>query len=205
MIIFLTGILVGFVVAAPMGPVGVLCIRKTLEFGFMGTLAVALGTACADAFYAGIAALGLSVVSELLEQDIYFKLIGGCLLFALAFKEYFSKTKVIENVHVTKAGWLGLLATTFFLTLLNPIGVVSFLAIFAMFGEQLDALNHAGLMVAGVFIGSNIWFLLLGKIVRHTKHLLPEKIISSMRKLSAFLFAAFGAWAFISAMMHNII
>ncbi|MFA6036537.1 MAG: LysE family transporter [Legionellales bacterium] len=199
MIILLTGILIGFIVAAPMGPVGVLCIRKTLEFGLMGTLAVAVGTALSDAFYAGVAALGLAAASELLlEQDFYLKIIGGTLLFALAFKEYFSKNKLQEHIAVTKAGWFGLMITTFFLTLVNPMGVVSFIAIFAMFGEQLESTQSVTLMVSGVFIGSVAWFLLLGKLVAHTQHLLPEKLISSMRKISAFLFASFGAWAFLS-------
>ncbi len=198
-IIFLTGCIIGLAVAAPIGPVGLLCVRKTLEHGLMGTLAVGLGTAVADALYAGIAAFGLAAVSEfLLKQVVYFKVVGGLLLFGLAIKEYRSKRIVVESIKVTKKSFLSLIVMTFLLTLCNPIGIVSFIGIFAMLGERLLSMDNATLMIIGVFVGSVSWSLILGKIVEHTKHLLPERFILSIRKISAVILGAFGAWAFLS-------
>jgi putative LysE/RhtB family amino acid efflux pump len=197
--IILTGIFIGLAVAAPIGPVGLLCVRKTLEFGLKGTLAVGLGTAIADALYAGIAAFGLAALSEfLISQSVYFKVLGGTLLFILAIKEYYSKNIIIDNVKITKKGLLSLMITTFLLTLCNPIGIASFIAIFAMLGENLLSMGNAALMIFGVFIGSPTWFLILGKITHHTKHLLPESFIASIRKISAIILAAFGVFAFLS-------
>ncbi len=199
MMIYLIGILIGIAIAAPMGPVGILCIRKTLEFGLVGTLAVGLGTALVDALYAGIAAYGLSTVSEfVLKHFVYFKVLGGVLLFGLALKEYFSKSIIMEHVAVTKEGVIGLFSSAFFITLLNPIGIASFLGLFAMLGNTLLSMNNAAFIVMGVFTGSLSWFLILGKIISRTQHLLPEKLIHSLRKISAFIFAAFGTWAIIS-------
>jgi putative LysE/RhtB family amino acid efflux pump len=198
-IIFLTGILIGLAVAAPIGPVGLLCMRKTLEFGLMGTVAVAVGTALADAIYASIAAFGLTAVSELLlKQATYFKIVGGLLLFGLALKEYYSKNPIIENAKVSKKSFFSLIMTTFFLTLCNPIGIVSFIALFAMLGENLLSMNNASLMVLGVFVGSVAWFLILGRVISRTQHLLPEHFVRSVRKISAIILAAFGAFAFLS-------
>jgi putative LysE/RhtB family amino acid efflux pump len=198
-ITFLTGILIGIAVAAPIGPIGLLCVRKTLEFGFVGTVAVGLGTAMADALYAGIVAFGLAAFSGfLLGQVVYFKIFGGILLFALAAKEYCSKSPVVESVQITKKSWLAVVASTFLLTLCNPIGIVSFVGIFALLGDNLLSMDDAALMVLGVFTGSMVWFLTLGRIIHHTKHLLPEKFIASIRKISALILAGFGTWAFLS-------
>lgn len=189
----------GLAVAAPIGPVGLLCMRKTLEFGLMGTVAVAVGTALADAIYASIAAFGLVAVSELLlEQATYFKIVGGLLLFGLALKEYYSKNPIIENAKVSKKSFFSLIIATFFLTLCNPIGIVSFIALFAMLGENLLSMNNASLMVLGVFIGSVAWFLILGRVISRAQHLLPENFVRSIRKISAIILAAFGAFAFLS-------
>ncbi|HLF67016.1 MAG TPA: LysE family transporter, partial [Gammaproteobacteria bacterium] len=107
---FLIGCIIGLAVAAPIGPVGLLCVRKTLEFGLIGTLAVGLGTALADALYAGIAAFGLATLSEIIiKQVVYFKVLGGILLFILAIKEYCSKRVVVESIKVTKTGFLTLI------------------------------------------------------------------------------------------------
>ena len=113
-----------------MGPVGVLCIRKTLEFGLKGTLAVGIGTALADALYAGIAAFRLwQIVSEfILKHVVYLKLLGGILLFGLAIKEFFSTTTMVESVELTTKNYLSLMLSTFFVTCSNPIGIVSFIA-----------------------------------------------------------------------------
>jgi len=198
-ILFLIGILIGLVIAAPMGPVGVLCARKTLEYGIAGTLAVGIGTALADAIYAGLTVFGLATISEfVLKHAVYIKLIGGTLLFILAIKEYYSKTPIKDTIKITPKGCLAISATTFLITLLNPIGIISFIAIFAMLGDQLLHNQHAIYVVIGVFVGSLSWFIILGRIIHYTRHLVPDYIILSIRKISALFFAIFGAWAFLS-------
>lgn len=199
MLTIFIGFLVGLAIAAPTGPVGVLCIRKTLTYGLTGTLAVGLGTALVDAIYAAIAAFGLASVSTfLLAQVVYFKVFGGILLFGLAFKEYYAKDIILKEQEVTTKGFFNLILTSFLLTFANPMGLISFIGIFAMLGHQLVSIDHAALMVLGVFLGSMGWFLILGRITQHAQHLLPENVIYSIRKVSAIILAAFGAWAFLS-------
>jgi putative LysE/RhtB family amino acid efflux pump len=200
MIIFFIGMLIGLVVAAPIGPVGLLCVRKTLEFGFKGTLAVGLGTSLADAIYAGIALYGLTAVSEfMLTHIVYFKVLGGILLLGLAVKEFYSKNRAVESVKITSKGIIGIIAITFILTCFNPIGIASFIGIFAMLGETLLSMNNAWLLIVGVFAGSMGWYLMVGKIVHRSQHLLPDRFILSVRKVSAVILAAFALWAFLSA------
>lgn len=197
--LFLLGILIGLVIAAPMGPVGVLCTRKTLEYGVAGTLAVGIGTALADAIYASLTAFGIASISEfILKHTVYIKLIGGTLLFSFAIKEYYSTSPIKNTIKITTKGYLALTGTSFLITLLNPMGIVSFIALFAMLGDQLLHYHHAIWVVIGVFVGSLSWFLILGRIIHHTQHLIPERIIVSIRKISALFFALFGAWAFVS-------
>jgi putative LysE/RhtB family amino acid efflux pump len=199
LIIFLVGIIIGFVVAAPVGPVGLLCVRKTLEYGLTGALAVGLGTALADALYASIAAFGLAAISEyLLAHIVYCKILGAILLLALAIKEYTSKAQVVESVQISQKSLLQLIITTFVLTCFNPIAIMSFIGIFAMLSDRLLNISNPIVMIVGVFIGSILWYLFLGKIIHHTQHLLPDRFIFSIRKISAIIFALFASFSILS-------
>jgi threonine/homoserine/homoserine lactone efflux protein len=160
---FLKGIIVGFSIAAPVGPIGILCIRRTLQFGKFSGLASGLGADFADAAYAIIAAFGLTFVSNMLVAgQFWFRLIGGGFLLYLGLKTYFAKQSN-NTVKISHTNLLGDFVSTFLLTLTNPMTVLSFIAIFAGLGlsSVQESCLEAFTLVLGVLLGSAAWWLLL--------------------------------------------
>jgi len=159
---FLKGIAIGFIMAIPIGPIGIMCIRKTLTEGRLSGLIIGLGAATADLFYGCVAAFGLTVISDtLVSQRIWIRLVGGALLLFLGVKTFRAHPKD-PKLKTTGSGRLRSYLTVVFLTLTNPLTIFAFIAVFAAFGLG-DGLSFfsAAILVAGVFIGSCLWFLLL--------------------------------------------
>jgi threonine/homoserine/homoserine lactone efflux protein len=157
------GAVIGFVVAAPGGPIAVLCIHRTIGEGRLSGLATGLGAALADTVYGGLAAFGLSFVTRvLIDEQSYLRLAGGLLLCALGAATLLRRPTIREDLddHLTL---LGSFASAFALTLANPITVLAFLAIYTGFGlghiagHRIDGAT----LVAGVFLGAAAWWLLV--------------------------------------------
>jgi threonine/homoserine/homoserine lactone efflux protein len=161
-IFFLKGIAIGFAMAVPVGPIGILCIRKTLTEGRLQGLMIGLGAATADLFYGSVAAFGLTFISDTLNnQKFWIRLIGGALLLFLGLK-IFRSLPTDPKFKNNNGGILRSYLSTVFLTLTNPLTIFAFIAVFAALGigNTLGYLD-ASLLVAGVFIGSGLWFFLL--------------------------------------------
>ena len=195
-------IAIGIAVAAPVGPIGMFCIRKTLERGFMGAVAVGMGAAIADGIYAFIGATGLVVISNfLLERANLIKKIGGIFLLYLAFKEFRVQhiyNTVISN-HYKK--FIKLVIQTFCLNISNPMTILSFIAIFTGFVDKDINHNKVISMVGGIVIGSMAWWLTLGLIIIKVKIHLSENSMTRIRYLSALILAGFGGWSIISSII----
>lgn len=160
--IFLKGIFIGFAMAVPLGPIGILCIRKTLGEGQLRGLIIGLGAATSDLLYGCVAAFGLSVISNtLISQRIWIRLIGGALLLILGVKTF--RTEPAEpKFHKQGSRMLISYFYTMLLTLTNPLTIFAFIAVFAALGLGSDpGYFSASALVAGVFIGSCLWFLFL--------------------------------------------
>ncbi|WP_413166094.1 LysE family translocator [Capilliphycus salinus ALCB114379] len=194
---FFKGLLVGFSIAAPVGPIGVLCIRRSLTYGKMTGFVSGLGAATADAMYGCIAGFGLSFISNfLVAQQIWFKIIGGLFLGYLGLKTFLEKpakeaAKSTEN--------FGVFASTFFLTITNPMTILSFLAIFA--GLGLATANHyfdAVILVLGVFLGSASWWLLLASGVSLFREKFSDRILQAVNQVSGIIILAFGIIALVT-------
>ncbi len=133
------GMLIGLVVAVPVGPLGLLCINRSLMLGALAGLASVLGVASADAIAAGIAALGISLISDfLIEQQLLLRLIGGIFLCVLGYRIYRIEP-VVKVPTISTNGLLGAYATTFFLTFSNSVTILSFIAIHA--GRHVPSLQ----------------------------------------------------------------
>ncbi len=157
------GFIIGFSIAAPVGPIGVLCIRRTLAEGRAYGLASGLGAASADAFFGTIAALGLTLVANFLaEQQTWLSLIGGGYLLYLGVTTFRSRPAE-RSAEAQGKGLLGAYTSTLFLTLTNPLTIFAFAAIFAGVGAGAGTGGSIGalLVVAGVFLGSSTWWLIL--------------------------------------------
>ena len=200
--IFLKGFIIGISIAAPVGPIGVLCIQRTIAYGKLNGLVTGLGAASADAVYGFVAAFGLTFISNfLVAQQTWFRLIGGAFLIYLGIRAYFS---TIENTTVNKNDpkHAGAYGTTFLLTLSNPMTILSFAAIFSGFG-LVDASIHYGsatLMVIGVFLGSATWWFLLSGGTNFFRSSLNERL-SWINKLSGIVIAVFGVVALASLLV----
>ena len=161
--IFLTllkGIAVGIVIALPVGPVGVLCVRRCLFEGAVMGFVSGLGAAFADATFGAIAALGLTVLRDwLLDYQDWFGLAGGLFLLGLGVKALFI-VRANEPEPLAGEAMLGAFASAYALTIANPITLLSFAAIFAKLGaDAVTGLAGASALVGGVFVGSLLWWL----------------------------------------------
>jgi threonine/homoserine/homoserine lactone efflux protein len=159
--LFLQGLVLGFSIAAPVGPIGVLCIRRTLADGRAAGFVSGLGAASADAIYGSVAAFGLTIISSVLvEQRIWLGLLGGAFLCYLGVRTLLA-APARDAVLAQGQGVLGAYASTFFLTLTNPMTILSFAAMFAGFVRGSSDFVTSAILVLGVFIGSAAWWLML--------------------------------------------
>ncbi|MGD1898009.1 MAG: LysE family translocator [Phormidesmis sp.] len=214
LLVFLKGFLMGVAIAAPVGPIGVLCIRRTLAQGRLIGLVSGCGAATADAFYGIIAAFGLSTLSTfLVSNTVYLQVIGGFFLCYLGVKTALSKSAVAldksapsnssrssssstSSERTSSKTTLSAYTTTLALTLTNPATILSFVAIFAGLGiTQSDYLQSVTL-VFGVFSGSLLWWLVLVSGVTYLRsRLTPERLLRFNRfasKVFGLVIFAFG-------------
>ncbi|HKO24576.1 MAG TPA: LysE family transporter [Chloroflexota bacterium] len=198
--VFVRGLVVGLAVAAPVGPIGVLCIRRTLADGRLAGLATGLGAATVDAFYGGIAAFGVTVVSSLLlRQQLWIRLIGGLFLCYLGLKTIGAAPA--ERAAAT-AGPTPLRAyiSAVALTLANPPTILSFAAIFAGLGVGTTARASPAtiLLVLGVLVGSALWWVLLSSGVAAVRARVSPRALRWINRLSGAMLIGFGVLAFAS-------
>jgi len=197
---FFRGLIIGFSIAAPVGPIGVLCIRRTLAQGRASGLFSGLGAATADAIYGCIAGFGLTFISHfLLSQQIWLRLIGGIFLCFLGLKTFLSQPAQ-QAALAKKNGHLGAYASTFFLTLSNPMTIISFAAIFAGLGLASTDGDYvpAGVLVLGVFIGSALWWLMLCSGISVFREKFNPHGLQWVNKISGAIIAGFGLLALLS-------
>jgi threonine/homoserine/homoserine lactone efflux protein len=191
---FARGMVIGFSIAAPVGPIGVLCIRRTLAEGRAIGFCSGLGAATADALYGAVAAFGLTAVSgALVSQQFWLRLVGGLFLCYLGYKTVSAKPAAKSYAAPTR-GLVGAFTTTLLLTITNPATILSFVAVFAGFGLGGSAGDYpaASLMVAGVFLGSAAWWLLLSLGVGLFREKIGPPQLRWINWLSGALLAGFG-------------
>ena len=198
-IFFLKGLIIGFAMAVPIGPIGVMCIRKTLAQGHSRGLIIGIGAATADAMLASIAAFGLTYISDVIASEhFWFRLVGGGLLLFLGIKTYLAKPKA-PIVPQDSKGILRSYGTAFLLALTNPVTIFAFVAVFAAFGlgHKLVFLS-AYILVTGVFAGSCLWFLTLGFVATLFRKKLDSGGMRWVNKIAAILIILSGVGAFAS-------
>lgn len=197
--ILIKGLIIGFSIAAPVGPIGVLCIRRTLASGRLTGLLSGLGAATADAFYGSIAAFGLTFISNFLfQQQLWLRLVGGGFLCYLGFRTILAKPSHLDT-NENRASYLNAYGSTFFLTLTNPLTILSFAAIFAGLGLVTENCSYAtaGLMVLGVFLGSAGWWFILSGLTSLFKARLNPTILKWVNRISGAIILGFGIVAIV--------
>jgi len=198
--LLLKGLGIGLSSAAPVGPIGVLCIRRTLVQGRLYGFISGLGAASADAIYGAIAGFGLTFISNfLVEQQTWLRLIGGLFLFVLGLKTLLEKP-TDQAFSDQRNKLIDAYSSTFFLTITNPITIISFAAIFAGLGLASDGRSYfsAGILVLGVFTGSLLWWLLLSGGAGIFREKFTLNGLQWTNRISGVVIIGFGIFAFLS-------
>ncbi len=192
--LFLRGLVIGFSIAAPVGPIGVLCIRRTLaESRLVGFLS-GVGAASADCVYGAVAAFGLAALSDLLlQQQFLLRLVGSLFLVFLGMRTFFSKPATMSARSVAHpSNLLSAYFSTFLLTITNPMTILSFLAIFAGLGAVSKQDNWSGFfIVLGVFCGSVTWWFLLSFLAGMFQKYLEGARLAWVNRFSGIIILAF--------------
>lgn len=197
----ISGVILGFSIAAPVGPIGVLCMRRTLAEGRAAGLASGLGAATADAIYGCVAGFGLTFVSKILvSQHVWFRLVGGAFICYLGIRTFLSRPGG-DTDRVNSGGLLGAYASTFLLTLTNPMTILAFAAIFAGSGIASAGGDYrsAASLVLGVFAGSALWWLLLSSVVGLLRAKFNPHALRWVNRISGVIILGFGLFALLGA------
>jgi threonine/homoserine/homoserine lactone efflux protein len=195
--ILLRGAIIGFSIAAPVGPIGVLCIRRTLTDGRSSGLVSGLGAATADALYGCVAGFGLTFVSDLLVgQRMWLHLIGGVFLIYLGIRTLLARPSG-QATSVKTRGLTSAYGSTLGLTLTNPMTILSFAGVMAGLGIGSTASDYvsAAVLVLGVFIGSALWWLVLSSGVGLLKDKFNARALTWVNWISGAVIIVFGVLA----------
>ena len=198
---FARGLAVGFTVAAAVGPISLLTIRRTLAHGRLYGLVSGMGVALADASYGGIAAFGLTAVtSVLVGARVALGLIGGIFLVWLAIRTI--RARAAEGAPETddRPGLAAAFLSIYGLTMTNPMTILSFAGIFAGLGLAGHGGVEATLLTVGVFLGSSLWWVGLTFVVGRVRTRLTPEILVWINRISGCVLFVFGAVAILVAL-----
>ena len=204
---FWPAVWIGLSIAAPVGPIGMLVIQRTLRHGLASGLATGLGAAVADAAYGAVGAFGVTaLVSWLQGARVPLVVAGGAFLLVLAWRtwrtapaaewaaERAAEQAAAGTMPTSALALWSAFAGTFLLTLSNPATVLSFMAIFGTLAAQLTGPADPLLMVAGVLLGSALWWLLLCAAVARLRRRFDARAQRGVARLSALMLAGFALW-----------
>lgn len=202
---YLRGVMIGFSIAAPVGPIGVLAIRRTLTSGWLAGLLTGLGAATADAFYGCVAGFGLTAIADWLIHAVWLRWVGGCFLCYLGIRTLRANPAVAIAFEpadrLSNLAYLSLYGSTVLLTLTNPATILSFAAVFVGLGLATGGGNYwtATQLVAGVFSGSALWWLLLSIGASRFRSQLTPRRLQGLNQISGLILLTFGIIALSSA------
>ncbi|MGQ9846667.1 MAG: LysE family translocator [Bacteroidales bacterium] len=202
LILFIKGIIIGLSASIPLGPVGLICIQKTLNNKRINGVVAGIGAAFADTFFAVVAAFGISAVHNFIEkQQLFLRLSGGIILLSLGLKFFLTNPAIqIRKKHNKNNNLWADFVSVFLLALSNPITVVVFGAVFASFGvipkesSWLDVI----MLISGIFIGAMIWWVSLVSVINTFRKKFRLRRLWWMNKIMGVIIILFGLFALIS-------
>lgn len=200
--IFIQGFLVGLAIAAPIGPIGLLCIQKTLESGVKIGMSVGCGAALADAIYGLLACLGMVGVQQWIERHQFLlSCLGGLFLCYLGYKTFMTKPKASQSCVADFSSYFKIFLSTFLLTLTSPFTMVTFVAIIA--GLQIDVItvSQCATFVFGVFLGSVAWWCILTSVLHVLRKIITVTSVLWINTISGMFLFGYGLYSLILAFM----
>lgn len=199
--LFLKGIIIGLIVSIPMGPIGVLCIQRTLQQGRLSGFISGLGAACADTFFASIAGFGLTMISNFFqEQKTYIMLVGAVILIFLGCRMFFRNTiKQAREFKYKQTNLLTDFVSVFALTITNPLTIIFYGIVLASFDMVQDNILSLGMILSGIFCGAiSIWFV-LSTFVNIFRKYFRLRVIFYINKIAGIIIVLFGIFAVYNA------
>jgi threonine/homoserine/homoserine lactone efflux protein len=194
-IVLAQSLLIGLAIAAPVGPIGLLVIQRSLLYGRSLGLATGMGAAVADAIYGAVAAFGVTSVIGLLQgARTALALLGGAFLLGLAWRTWHAAPPApVTSARTPARGLAVAFAGTLLLTLSNPATILSFIAVFGAWGARGTPVSP-WLVVTGVLLGSATWWLLLCTVVAALRERFDAGMQRVVNRASATVLAAFALW-----------
>ncbi len=194
-------IVLGFTIAAAVGPISLLTIRRTLAHGRVYGLASGLGVATADATYAAIAAFGLTAVTSVLVGGrTVLGIAGGAFIVWLAIRTMTTPPPVAREVPEDRPGLAAAFASIYGLTMTNPMTILSFVGLFAALGLAESGGTAALTVTLGVFIGSSLWWVVLTTLVEWLRGRVTPRGLVWVNRISGLALLAFGVLAVAGAL-----
>lgn len=193
----LWGIMIGILMAAPLGPVNLICIRRTLAYSKRNGFTVGMGAALADTFFGAVAAFGLSSVMGMVERvDGWFELVGGLILIIVSINLW-TKHPHLSDVKDTVRDRLKGALGAFSLTMMNPMTILGFVALFVALGlrDMGQEPVKAMAIIVGIFLGSSLWWLTITQCAGYMKTRLSDEHLLKINRVSAAIVALCGVWA----------
>ncbi|HNV96226.1 MAG TPA: LysE family transporter [Bacteroidales bacterium] len=203
LLLLIKGIIIGLSASIPLGPVGLVCIQKTLNSKTRNGVIAGAGAAMADTFFAVVAAFGISAVHNFIEtQQLFLRLAGGIILLFLGLKFFLTNPaiQIRKQRNKTNNLWADFVSV-FLLTLSNPITVVVFGAVFAGFGiiPKESSWFDMIMLVSGVFSGAMLWWISLVYIINMFRKKFRLRRLWWMNKIMGVVITLFGLFALVSA------
>ena len=200
-ILVLKGIIVGISVSAPLGPLGILCIQRTMNKGFLYGFVSGLGAVFADILYASVAGFGISIIADFLKaHEFAIRVVGGIFILVVGVMIFRSNpVKQIRQQNAQKKGYVSDFVSSFFITVTNPLTIIVFGAVFA--GLGLDQSSTFGMIMytlSGIFTGAILWWFSLNIGVNIFRKRIRLRNLYWINKVSGVLVAAFGIAIFVS-------
>lgn len=194
-LLFLRGMVIGFALAAPVGPVGVLCIKRALADGRLAAFCAGLGAALADTIFGAVAGLGLTVVSSfLIEHQVIIRLVGGSFLIFVGVRGYGQKAASCQE-DMRGAGLVKDFLSSFMLAISNPATILAAIPVVAAVGAiGLRDADSATWLVTGVFSGSALWWLVLSAAAGAVRSRFSPKVLTLLNRISAILLSVTGTF-----------
>lgn len=197
LLLFFKGILIGFAIAVPVGPIGILCIRRTLLNQLFLAGITGLGAACADAFYSAIAAFSLAGISDLIAKyNFYLRLFGGIIIAGIGFSILKNPTFKNDGTLSTRDSPFHAFTSSFALTLSNPITLIVFAAAFTAMGINpvYESFSQASFLVVGVLVGAGCWWACLITFTSLLHHKFSEKQLLWINRFSGIILIGFAVY-----------
>ena len=200
--LILTGMMIGVIASAPVGPVNILCIQRTIEHGFFAGLAAGTGAVLGDGLFAFFAAWGITAISDvMLKERALLQIVGGAVLLVFGIKLFFTKPKLTDpRLRAEKDtgdgfwAYVWAIPQTFFLTITNPGAMLGMFALVGGGGSALGGLSttEAITFVISVMGGSLLWWFLIARLIASFRHKLDERRLRLINQAAAVVLGGFG-------------